>query len=84
QGVGTGLRYLGRDFVQFGRVEAHRARHRLAMDEAAIGLHQTIGCARGDFDMIAEHAIVTDLELGDAGPRAIVGLERGDRAPAAR
>ena len=39
---------------------------------------------RRHLDMIAEHAVVPDLERGDAGARAVVRLQRGDRAPPAR
>ena len=37
-------------------------------------------CARGHLDEIAEHAVVADLERGDAGLVAVLRLERGDRA----
>ncbi len=60
--------------MQIDRVEAHDARQRLAMGKAAVGLHQRVGGAGGDFDMIAEHAIMADLEGGDAGLRAIFRL----------
>ena len=76
------LRDLARDFVQFGRVETDHARQRLAMGEARIRLHQRISRARGHLDMIAEHAIVTDLQRGDAGLLAELGLQCGDGAAA--
>src|SRR3546814_18568132 len=57
----------------------------LAVGEARFGRHQRVGMFRGYLDMIAEHAIVADLERGDAGACAIVRLERRDRlAPVAR
>ena len=76
------LRHLGRDLVQIGRVEAHRPGHRLAVDKAAFGFHQSIGILRCDLDMIAEHAVMLDLQRGDTGTRAIVRLQRGDGTPA--
>ena len=81
--VCAGLCHLQRDLVKFGRVEADRARHCLAMGKAAVGLHQRIAETRGHFDMIAEHAVMADLQRGDAGTVTEFGLERGDRPPAA-
>eukprot|EP01136_Pigoraptor_vietnamica_P023031 Opistho-1_new@6302 len=80
--VGAGLRHLDRDLMQFGRVEADHARQRLAMGEAAVGAHQIVGMLGRDLDMIAEHAVMLDLERGDAGALLIVGLQRGDGAAA--
>ena len=37
-------------------------------------------CLAGHFDEIAEHAVVPDLERGDAGLVAVFRLQRGDRA----
>jgi len=54
------------------------------MRETAVGLHQRIGSPCRDFDMIAEHAIVPDLERRHAGRGAKLGLQRGDRAASAR
>ena len=71
--------------MQVGRVEADHAGQRLAVGEAAVRRHQPVGVARGDFDMIAEHGIVADLERRDPGRLAVARLERGDRAaPVAR
>jgi hypothetical protein len=36
----------------------------------------------GHLDMIAEYIVVADLELGDAGARAVVRFKFGDGAPA--
>ncbi len=81
QRMGARLRDLAGDLVQLGRVEADHARQRLAMGKARIRLHQRVGRACGHLDMIAEHAIVTDLQRGDAGLLAELGLQRGDGAP---
>src|SRR3546814_3255575 len=66
--------------VQIGGVETHHARERLAVGEAAVGLHQRVGVARGHLDMIAEDVVVADLERGDARPCAIIRLEARDRS----
>ena len=78
--VAAGLGDAARLFVQVERVEANRAGHRLAMGEAAVRRHQRVGMAGGHLDKIAEHAVVADLERGDAGLVAVARLERGDRA----
>ena len=64
--VVAGLRDRVASVVQLGRVEADHAGQRLAVGEAGVG-DQRVGGARGDLDMIAEHAVVADLERGDAG-----------------
>ena len=48
--------------VQLGRVEPHDSRERLAMGETAVRRHQLVGVSRRDFDVIAEHRIVADLQ----------------------
>jgi hypothetical protein len=68
-------------FVQLGRVEPDHARQRLPVGEAAVRRHQRIAMLGRHLDMIAEHAIVPDLERGDPGFRTIAGLKRGDRLP---
>ena len=78
----AGLDHAARFFVQFGRVEADHAGQRLAVGEAAVGRHQLVGVPRGDFDVIAEHGIVPDLERRDAGRVAVAAFERGDGAAA--
>ena len=79
------LGHARRRFVQIRRVEANDARQRLPMGEARSGRHQRIGVARRHLDMIAEHAIVADLERRDARAVAIARFERRDRlAPVAR
>ena len=47
--------------MKIRRVEADHSRQGLAVREAAIRLHQRIGMASSNFDMIAEHCIVPDL-----------------------
>jgi hypothetical protein len=81
--VAAGFGDAARLLVQVERVEAHRAGHRLAVGEAAIRGHQGIGVAARDFDEVAEHPVVADLERGDAGLGAVARLERGDRAAGA-
>ena len=51
-----------RFLVQLRRVEPHDPRERLAMGEAAVRRHQFVGVPRGDFDVVAEHRIVADLQ----------------------
>src|SRR3546814_15897768 len=72
---------LERGLVQIGGVETHHARERLAVGEAAVGLHQRVGVARGHLDMIAEDVVVADLERGDARPCAVIRLERSEERP---
>ena len=74
--LGDAARFL----VQVQRIEPHRAGHRLAVGEAAVGRHQRVGVAARHFDEIAENAVVPDLERGDAGLVAIARLQSGDRA----
>src|SRR3546814_16804875 len=66
---------LERGLVQIGGVETHHARERLAVGEAAVGLHQRVGVARGHLDMIAEDVVVADLERGDRSEERRVGKE---------
>src|SRR3546814_8856897 len=66
---------LERGLVQIGGVATHHARERLAVGEAAVGLHQRVGVARGHLAMIAEDVVVADLERGDARPCAIIRSE---------
>ena len=73
---GDAARFL----VQRERIEAHRAGHRLAVGEAAVGRHQRIGVTARHLDEIAEHAVVPDLERGHPGLVAVLRFERGDRA----
>ena len=84
-GVNARLRHAARRLVQIRRVEADDPRERLAVGKARFGCHQRIGMFRRHLDMIAEHAVVADLERGDAGAVAILRLQRGNRlAPVAR
>src|ERR1700709_2217102 len=80
--VRAGLPDLKRELVQRRGVEAGDAGERLAVGEAAVRAHQRVGMFGADLDMIAEHAIVADLEAGDAGLVAVARLERSDRAAA--
>ena len=82
--MGAGFDHPARLLVQLGRVEAHHAGKRLAMGEAAVGLHQLLGMSRGDFDVIAEHRIVPDLQRADCGRIAVPRLERGNGSSAVR
>ena len=77
-----GLDDAARFLVQLGRVEADHSGQRLAMGEAAVRRHQPVGVPGGDFDVIAEHGVVADLERRNAGRIAIAAFERGDRAAA--
>ena len=83
QRMRPGLSHLQRRVVQIGRIEAHDAGERLAVREPAIGLHQRIAVFRRHLDMIAEHAIVPDLERADSGALTVIGLQRSDRAASA-
>ena len=80
--VRAGLDHAARLAVEVGRIEAHHPGQGLAVGEAAVGGHQPVGVARGDFDMIAEHGVVADLERGDAGRLAVARFKRGDGAAA--
>ncbi len=84
QRMRTGLCHFERHFVQVGRVEAHRTRHRLAVGESAPLAQQRVAMPRGHFDMIAKHRIVADLQRRDPGLGAIARLQRGNRPPPAR
>ena len=68
-----GLGDFRAEFAQFRRGEADGAGHGLAVDEAAVDAQQRIGALGGDFDVIAEHIVVADLQRRDAG----FGLEAG-------
>ena len=63
--VAAGLDHPARFLVQLGRIEADDAGQRLAMGEAAVGAHQLVGMPRRDFDMVAEHGVVADLQRAD-------------------
>ena len=70
---------------QVDTAEAHHAGERLAVDQPRIGAQQRIGELCRDFDMIAEHAIVTDFQRRHPGFAAQPGFERHHRAaPVAR
>ena len=67
--------------MQVGRIEPHHPGQGLAVGEAAVRHHQPVGVARGDFDMVAEHRIVPDLQRRDPGRVAILCLQRRNRPP---
>jgi hypothetical protein len=62
---------------KLGGGEAHRAGHRLAMDEGRIG-PQLLAVLRVDLDVVAQNVIVAELERGDAGRRGVARLQRRD------
>ena len=64
--------------------EAHRVGQGLAVDEALAQRRRQhpLGVARGDFDEIAEHVVVADLQRVDAGLGGVVGLHAGNHAAA--
>ena len=64
--------------------EAHRARHRLAVDEGRVvrRLEQPFPRRLRRLEEIAEHVVVLDLELTDAGLFGVARLHVGDHAPA--
>ena len=78
QRMSPGFDHPPRLLVQLWRVETNDAGERLAMREAAVGRHQSVGMPRRDFDVIAEHGIVPDLERRDSGQLAVPVLERGN------
>ena len=52
----------GRFFVEAERVETDRTGHGLAMGKSAVRRHQLVTVFRGDFDEIAKHLVMLDLE----------------------
>ena len=64
--------------------EAHRAGHRLAMDEGRVerGLEQRLAGGLRRLDVVAEKVVVLDLELPDARLIGVGGLQLGDDAAA--
>ena len=66
--------------VQAERVEPYRARHRLAMGEAAVRRHQRIAMPGRNLDKITKHLVVLDFQRGDTGVLAVLSFQRGNRA----
>ena len=64
--------------------EAHRAGHRLAMDEGRVerGLEQRLASGLRRLDVVAEKVVVLDFELPDARLIGVGGLQLGDDAAA--
>ena len=74
------VQHLLLELLQRRRHVALSARQRLAA--LVVGGHAAAMRVR-DLDVIAEHAVVADLERGDARARALFVLQRGDRILAA-
>ena len=76
--MAPGLRNPRGFFVQRNRVEAHRPGHGLPMRKWTARRHQRVGMLGRNFDEIAQHPVVTNLERGNPGIGAVLGLQRGD------
>ena len=68
------------EFFQLGRDIAFTGRQGLLAGE---GIRHRIGVGTADLNVVAEHFIEADLQLGDAGLLTVAGLEVGEVALAA-
>ena len=75
QRMRSGLRDPTGFLMQAHRIEAHGARHGLTVRKAAFGSHQGIAMPGGDFDEIAQHLVMPDLQRRDARVFAILALQ---------
>ena len=67
-------------FMQRDRVETDGTSHGLPVRKSAVRRHQCIGMFGRNFDKIAQHAIMFNLEGGNAGFFAISRLHGGNGA----
>ena len=68
------------EFRQLGRREAHGGGHGLAVDEAgdALAFGESLRLSVADLDEIAEHVVVLDPQIADAGLGGVAPLQFGD------
>ena len=78
QRMATSLRDTHRFFMQFRRIEPHRARHCLPMGKACTRGHQRIAMFGRHLNKIAKNGIVPDFERGYARRIAITRLQLGN------